>query len=135
MGALDMVNFGSFKTVPERFSKRNLYKHNASVTLMRTTPSECVQIGQIIAHKLNKAEGPTMLFVPLRGVSAIAIEGGVFHAPDADKALIDTLVSNLNSHVTVHQLDMDINDPRFAKAMVDEFHRLIEQSSSCGNNP
>lgn len=135
LGALDMVNFGPFETVPERFSKRNLYKHNATVTLMRTTPSECVQIGQIIAHKLNKAEGPTMLFVPLRGVSAIAIEGGVFHAPDADKALIDTLVSNLNSHVTVHQLDMDINDPRFAKAMVDEFHRLIEQSSPCGSNP
>lgn len=135
LGALDMVNFGPFETVPERFSKRNLYKHNATVTLMRTTPSECVQLGQIIAHKLNKAEGPTMLFVPLRGVSAIAIEGGVFHAPDADKALIDTLVSNLNSHVTVHQLDMDINDPRFAKAMVDEFHRLIEQSSPCGSNP
>lgn len=130
LGALDMVNFGPLETVPEQFRKRNLYKHNATVTLMRTTPTECAQLGQMIAHKLNKAEGPTVLFVPLRGVSAMATEGGVFHAKEADKALIDTLVSGLNSHVTVHQLDMDINDPRFAKAMVDEFHRLIAQSST-----
>jgi uncharacterized protein (UPF0261 family) len=128
LGALDMVNFGPLETVPEQFRQRNLYKHNATVTLMRTTPAECAQLGQMIAHKLNKAKGPTVLFVPLRGVSAMATEGGVFHAKEADKALIDALVSNLNSHVTVHQLDMDINDPRFAKAMVDEFHRLIEQS-------
>lgn len=129
LGALDMVNFGPLETVPEQLRQRNLYQHNATVTLMRTTPAECTQLGQMIAQKLNKAKGPTVLFVPLRGVSAMATEGGVFYSQEADKALSDTLVSHLNSHVTVHQLDMDINDPRFAQAMVDEFHRLMVQSS------
>ncbi len=40
VGALDMVNFWAMDTVPERFRRRNLYKHNPNVTLMRTTASE-----------------------------------------------------------------------------------------------
>src|SRR3954447_6514258 len=41
LGALDMVNFGSRDSVPAGFAGRNLYVHNRSVTLMRTTPDEC----------------------------------------------------------------------------------------------
>src|SRR5690606_7809024 len=46
VGALDMVNFGGIETVPEKFRDRNLYRHNPSVTLMRTTPAECEEIGR-----------------------------------------------------------------------------------------
>ena len=38
LGALDMVNFGARDTVPPQFEDRNLYVHNPTVTLMRTTP-------------------------------------------------------------------------------------------------
>ena len=38
LGALDMVNFGPRETVPPQFEGRNLYVHNPTVTLMRTTP-------------------------------------------------------------------------------------------------
>ena len=38
LGALDMVNFGSRETVPAQFKGLLLYKHNPTVTLMRTTP-------------------------------------------------------------------------------------------------
>ena len=37
LGALDMCNFGPRETVPDRFENRNLYSHNPTVTLMRTT--------------------------------------------------------------------------------------------------
>ncbi|MEJ7618226.1 MAG: Tm-1-like ATP-binding domain-containing protein [Pyrinomonadaceae bacterium] len=62
-GALDMVNFLAFDTVPVKFKDRTLYRHNAHVTLMRTTPDECAQLGRIIAGKLNRALGPTTLFL------------------------------------------------------------------------
>ncbi|MDX2137689.1 MAG: Tm-1-like ATP-binding domain-containing protein, partial [Chloroflexota bacterium] len=75
LGALDMVNFWALETVPERFKGRTLYAHNANVTLMRTTPDECAQLGRIIAGKLNAATGKTVLFIPLRGVSMIDAEG------------------------------------------------------------
>ena len=76
LGALDMVNFGPRDTVPEKFADRNLYLHNPSITLMRTTPEECAELGRRLGAKLSAATGPVALFIPLRGVSAISGEGG-----------------------------------------------------------
>jgi uncharacterized protein (UPF0261 family) len=127
LGALDMVNFGPMESVPERYRDRNLYVHNPTITLMRTTPEECREIGRIVAGKLNAATGPTVLYVPLRGVSTIAVEGQVFHDPEADEALFSTLRDEVDaSKVEVHELDADVNDPEFALAMADRLHALIE---------
>ena len=125
-----MVNFGPLDTVPERYRDRNLYVHNPTITLMRTTPEECREIGRIIAGKLNAASGPTVLFVPLRGVSAIATEGQVFYDPKADEALFETIRSNVDpTKVEVHEIDADVNDPAFALAMANRLHELIEASA------
>jgi uncharacterized protein (UPF0261 family) len=130
LGALDMVNFGPMDTVPERFRDRNLYVHNPTITLMRTTPDECREIGALIARKLNAATGPTELFVPLGGVSAIATEGGVFHDPAADEALFSTLRERIDPDVVqLVEFDADVNAPEFALAMANRLHDLIEARS------
>jgi uncharacterized protein (UPF0261 family) len=127
LGALDMVNFGPLDSVPERYKERNLYVHNPTITLMRTTPDECREIARIVARKLNGATGPTVLFVPLRGVSMIATEGQVFHDPEADEALFSTLREELDTdRVEVHELELDVNDPEFALAMANRLHELLE---------
>jgi uncharacterized protein (UPF0261 family) len=125
VGALDMVNFGARDTVPSRFERRNLYVHNPSVTLMRTTPEECSELGRQIGRKLSAARGPVALFVPLRGVSAISTEGGPFHDPAADGALFTALRDNLAGNVELHELDTHVNDPRFATAMAARLDELI----------
>ncbi len=130
LGALDMVNFGPMDSVPEKFRNRRLYKHNPTVTLMRTTPEECAELGRIIAHKLNKAKGPVALFIPLRGVSMIATQGGAFYDEGADRALIDNLKVELQSPVEVYELDMDINDPRFAQAMASRLDEFVHAHSA-----
>jgi uncharacterized protein (UPF0261 family) len=130
LGALDMVNFGPMETVPERFRGRNLYVHNPTITLMRTTPEECREIGELIARKLNAATGPTELFVPLRGVSAIATEGGVFYDREADEMLFQTLRAHVDGDVVrLVEIDADVNAPEFALAMADRLHELIEARS------
>jgi uncharacterized protein (UPF0261 family) len=108
--------------VPAEFRERLLYKHNPTVTLMRTTPEECAELGRRIGRKLSAATGPLTLFVPLRGVSLIAVEGQVFFDPEADRALFDGLRETLAPGVDVRELDTDINDPAFAHAMVDTLH-------------
>ena len=120
VGALDMVNFGPRDSVPERFAERKLYVHNPNVTLMRTTPEECRQLGEIIAGKLNRATGPTTLFLPLKGVSALDREGQRFHDPEADGELFDALRRNVGETVTLVELDLHINDPAFADAMAEQ---------------
>lgn len=115
-GALDMVNFGPMDTVPSKFKDRNLYKHNPTVTLMRTTSEELHQIGHELAVRMNQAKGKTALMLPLKGVSAIDVEGGPFYDPEADQALFNTLRSEVGDNVEVIEMDTDINDPEFAVA-------------------
>jgi uncharacterized protein (UPF0261 family) len=123
LGALDVVNFGPPETVPERFRDRNLYVHNPQVTLMRTTPEECAELGRRIAAKLNDARGPVALYVPLRGVSMLSVEGAPFHDPEADAALFGALRKNVN--VEIHEEDRDVNDPEFARAMAERLVALV----------
>jgi uncharacterized protein (UPF0261 family) len=130
LGALDMVNFGPFETVPAEFRDRLLYKHNPTVTLMRTTPEECAALGRMIAEKLNRARGPLTVFVPLKGVSLIATEGQVFHDPAADEALFGALRETLDPNVELRELDLDINDPEFARAMADRLDALYKAWSA-----
>ena len=129
LGALDMVNFGPLDTVPQDFRDRNLYEHNPTVTLMRTTAGECAELGRRVARKLNAATGPVTLFVPLEGVSIIDAEGQPFHDPDADRALFDALRENLDENVEVREIEANVNDPEFATAMADRLHEHYESWS------
>jgi uncharacterized protein (UPF0261 family) len=130
LGALDMVNFGTRDTVPPQFRHRNLYVHNPSVTLMRTTPEECAELGRRIARKLTAARGPVSVFVPLRGVSMIDAEGQPFHDPAADAALFDALRAGLDgSPVELVELDHNVNDAEFAIAMADRLDEHLRGRS------
>jgi uncharacterized protein (UPF0261 family) len=120
VGAMDMVNFGALDTVPDRFRQRNLYKHNASVTLMRTTPEECREIGRRIAAQLARASGPVVLMLPLKGVSMLDASGQPFWDPAADRALFDSLREHAAHNVIVRDMDVHINDPAFAQALAEE---------------
>ena len=127
VGALDMVNWWCYDTVPPEFKERTLYRHNENVTLMRTTPEENAELGRIIAGKLNQATGPTVLMLPLQGVSAIDREGQPFHDPDADAALFDAIRETLNDAVELVELDLHINDEAFADAVAERLLEMIAE--------
>jgi uncharacterized protein (UPF0261 family) len=119
-GCLDMVNFHAPESVPAKFKGRNFYQHNPQVTLMRTTPEECAQLGKIIAEKLNASRGPVTVLLPLKGISVISAPGQKFHDPAADAALFNALKKNLRKEIKVIELDCNINDPPFAEACAKE---------------
>jgi uncharacterized protein (UPF0261 family) len=125
VGALDMVNFGAPESMPAQFRERRLYRHNPSVTLMRTTPDECREIGRRIAAQLNRATGPVVVLLPMRGVSMIDREGQPFHDPTADAALYAALREGLRKEIRVRELDAHVNDPEFAHALADELLALL----------
>ena len=126
-GALDMVNFGPYETVPKEFLGRNLYKHNPFVTLMRTTVEENIQIADRLAEKLNMAAGKTALILPLKGVSAIDGEGQPFYGPEEDRALFETLKNGVNNAaVEIMEMENHINDPAFAVAAAQKLIDLME---------
>ena len=126
VGAMDMVNFGPWDTVPEKYKNRNLYKHNPTVTLMRTTVDENIGLGKVLAEKLNMAEGKTALMLPLKGVSGIDAPGQPFYGPEEDKALFDTVKANLSDHVEIIELNNNVNDDEFALAAAKKLIELLE---------
>lgn len=130
-GALDMVNFQGMDTVPEQFRGRKLYPHNPQVTLMRTTPEENRAFARFIAGKLNQMEGPVRFLLPLAGVSLIDAPGKPFHDPQADRALFETLEKEFKPgpNRKLLKLNMNINEPAFAHALVDNFLEITSSGT------
>ncbi len=119
-GALDMVNFVGPAGLPEKFHGRTIYRHNENVILMRTTAAECSEIGRRIAEKLNSATGPTTVVFPLKGLSALDVEGGCFFDAEADRSLLEALKEHCRPAVRMVVVDAHINDELFAKRCCDE---------------
>lgn len=127
VGALDMVNFGPYDTVPAHYAGRKLYKHNPTVTLMRTTVEENEALGKKLAEKLNMSVGKVALFLPLKGVSMIDAEGQPFYGPEEDKRLFDTLRANIDPRVVeIVEMDNLINDREFAEAAAQKLIDFME---------
>lgn len=127
VGALDMVNFGPYDTVPEKFQARNLYKHNPTITLMRTTVEENEQLGKIIAEKLNPTNSKTALLLPLKGVSALDAKNQPFYGAEEDQMLFDTLRQHLDtSRVELIEVDAHINDETFALQAAKKLVELMQ---------
>jgi uncharacterized protein (UPF0261 family)/ABC-type branched-subunit amino acid transport system ATPase component len=131
-GALDMVNFGGWDTVPERFRSRRLYRHNPTVTLMRTTVDENRLIGEFIAAKLNAMAGPVRFLIPEGGVSAIDKPGQPFHDPEADRVLFTTIEQHFRAgpQRKLLRLPLHINDDAFADALVAAWHEVLQAAST-----
>ena len=127
-GATDMVNFYGPQTVPERFGGRLFHRHNANVTLMRTTAEENRAIGANIARKLSAATGPVAVLLPRRGVSAIDQTGQPFDNAVARQSLHDAIRSGLPGD-RVTELDLHINDPEFAEAAAQKLLDLMQTAA------
>ncbi len=131
-GALDMVNFGAWDSVPERYKARKLYRHNPTVTLMRTTVDENRSIAEFIATKLNAMAGPVRFLIPEGGVSAIDKAGQPFHDPEADRMLFSTLEQHFRAGANrkLIRLPHHINDEAFADALVAAWHDVQHAAST-----
>ena len=124
-GCLDMVNFQGPQSVPARFAGRVFYQHNPQVTLMRTTPTECAELGRIIAEKVNASTGPVSVLLPLRAVSIISAPGQPFHDPAADTALFNALRETLRPGIRLIEVNTEINAEEFALTAARELLRLL----------
>jgi len=126
-GCLDMVNFGGPETVPSKFADRTFYQHNPQVTLMRTSPEECAELGRILAEKINLSIAPVTVLLPLKAISVISAPGQKFHDPIADRILFTALKAFLRKDIEVVELDCAINAPEFARACAEKLLANLAQ--------
>jgi len=131
VGALDMVNFGSPDSVPDKFKARLFHIHNAQVTLMRTTSNENRQFARWMAAKLNQSTTPMAILIPENGISALDAPGQPFHDPQADAGLFDELEAAIHPKgpCIIRRLPFHINDRGFAEALVTTFLELWQAAA------
>ncbi len=108
----------SRRTVPAKYAGRLLATHSPNTTLMRTTEEENRTLGRWVGEKLAQAKRPAVLILPLGGFSIYDRAGGLFHAPDSDRAFMTEAERALGSSGEALRLDAHINDPVCAETAV-----------------
>jgi uncharacterized protein (UPF0261 family) len=123
-GCADFFNQGAPATLPERYRGRKRYYHNPLATLVRLAPEEMVELGRMIASRLNPATGPLAVVVPTRGFSLADVPGGDLWDPEADEALVETLERELRPDIPFERVDTHVNDPELADLVAERFLAL-----------
>jgi uncharacterized protein (UPF0261 family) len=123
LGSVDFINFLGPETVPPHYKDRNLFYHNPQATTLRLNGNEMRLLAEVMAEKLNRANGPVKVLIPTRGFSSWDREGKSFYDPEADRIFIDSLKRTLHPSVMVSEMDAHINDEQFAEAIVETYCR------------
>ena len=134
-GCLDFVNFWEPGSVPDHLRGRRMHAWNPHVTLMRTTPAENQELGRIVADRLIGARAPSVLLLPLRGLSLVGAPGGPLAWPEADAALFESLHRHAGAKVPIIEIDAAINEPAFAERAAEILIGLIHQETTCRSSP
>lgn len=132
-GAVDIVNFGSPESIPERYSRRLFYRHSPNATLMRTNLEENAELGLITAAKLNVSLGPVAVVIPLKGFSAYDRTGAPWPDPEADFAYIEALKSRIVKDIEYIEVDDHINSEKFSTEIVNIFLKMMKDRQSQKN--
>lgn len=127
-GCLDMVNFAHPDTVPVQYKNREFYSWAPDVTLMRTDKEENRILGKRLAQKLNRSAAPVTIVLPLKGISQIDAEGGVFYRPEIDQALFDSIKNNADKALHVMEVNAHINDYAFSVILVKTLLQMIKRT-------
>ncbi|MCE5283169.1 MAG: Tm-1-like ATP-binding domain-containing protein, partial [Deltaproteobacteria bacterium] len=119
-GSINYAVLGPLATLPPEMLKRRYIVHNSFLTLVRLSREEMEKAAVLMAGRLNRAKGPTHVFIPLRGFSYPDHEGRAHWDPGLNEAFIRTLKSRLSPSIPCDELDWHINDEAFIAAIVDE---------------
>ena len=114
-------------TLPAQYRDRKIRMHSPIAGQVGTSKEEMVAVAEIMAKKLNKALGPTVVLIPNRGFSEYDKPGAIFFDPEVRQAFIETLKRTIEPKIEVIELDMHINDPEFAREAVAILDRMVRK--------
>ena len=125
-GAIGHFFWPSGKPLPPHLKDRKHHRHNQLLTIVAGKTEDKVEVGALVAQKLNKTKGPTAVIIPLVGW----IEGdrhpkSPFHDPEGGRAFSQALKGKIKPEVRVIEVDAHINDPLFSETILRVFDKLV----------
>jgi uncharacterized protein (UPF0261 family) len=126
--SVNITGCGRTRKHHQKYASRERVLQIDEIRAMTRFNTEELRIGaKVYAEKLNKAKGPVKILIPLRGWSSLDRKGSVLHAPEEDKVFVDILRKNLKPEIEIEELDVHLEDPPFALALVDNFIYLSKE--------
>jgi uncharacterized protein (UPF0261 family) len=123
------IDFSVFHAghIPHALADRPLYDHNPEYTLVRASHEEMIELGHLFAERLNPARGPVVIAVPTEGLSIPNVPDGPFWNPQADRAFLDTLQSEIRADIDVLTYEAHVNDPAFGRQVAELFIKTMKE--------
>jgi uncharacterized protein (UPF0261 family) len=124
-GSINYAVWGPLSSLSKELKSRKHIVHNPNMTLVRLSPHELSSVGKLTAQKLNRAKGPTQVFIPLKGFSYPDRKNLPHWEPEGNQAFINSLKAHLNASIPVIELDAHINDPEFIDPVTEAFLSMM----------
>jgi uncharacterized protein (UPF0261 family) len=124
-GAIDMVDFPTWQTVPARFAGRPYHAHNRLLASVTSDGATRREIARAIGGKLAAAKGPTAFILPAGGIQQWDQQGEPLHEPEALAAFVEEMRGCVPATVEMHEIPGHINDDAFTAKALEIFDRWV----------
>jgi uncharacterized protein (UPF0261 family) len=108
-----------------RHRKRRKYDLDAFRTWIRMTRKELREVSAVFAGKLNRSTGLAKVLVPLKGWSSVDSPDSPTYDPEEDMLFVKDLRSKLKKEIEIIEVDANMEDPEFSRAVVDAATHLF----------
>jgi uncharacterized protein (UPF0261 family) len=126
-GSINYAVWGPLPSLSKELTSQKYIVHNPNLTLVRLRVDELRSVGKITAEKINRAKGPTHVFIPLKGFSFPDRKNLPHWEPEGNQAFIHALKAHLHPSVPLTELDAHINDPEFVDPVAETFLSMMEK--------
>jgi len=132
---LDMISCGPLQRkdrndslwISRNIAARNYFVQDSYRVQARTNIEELRLAAKAVIEKLNKAKGPVKFLIPVRGWSSLSVKEQSLYDPDADRVFVEELRKQLKPEIEVRELDMHLNTPEFAMAVVEALEAMMKE--------
>ena len=125
-GPLSRKDKGDALWISRNLACRHYYVQDSYRVQAKTSVEELKQIAKAAAEKLNKSKGPVRFLIPARGWSSLSVKEQPLHDPDAERIFVEELRNHLRPEIKVKELDMHLNTPEFAEAVVEAIEEMMK---------
>jgi uncharacterized protein (UPF0261 family) len=120
-GPIERRDKGDPLWVSRKLAERKLMIQDAMRVQARTSAEEMETVAKAVAEKLNRNPNKNLLkfIIPRKGFSSLSVEGGALHDLASDQAFVDALRKHLDPEIKIIEVNTDINNSQFARAVVE----------------
>jgi len=109
----------------EEHRSRRKYDLDRHRTWLRASPEELREAARAFAEKLNKARGPVVVVIPLKGWSSVDQPGNPTYDPEEDMVFVEELRRRLRPNIELRTVEANMEDPEFAQAVLEACRRVF----------